>query len=397
MRWASALSRSGNAEEAVERATEELCMRLGSQAPDLVVAFASPSLVEEVDVAALIHARLPGAVLLGCSGGGIIGANHEVEQGPALSLTGAVLPAVRLVPFHIDMNEFPEAGASPEEWHSLVGVPPEERPSLLLIVDPFTCDAGPLVAGLDRAYPGALKVGGLASGTREPGSTRLFLGGQSWRTGAVGLALTGNVVVDAIVAQGCRPIGTPMLVTRCEGNVLLRLNERPPLEVLRELHQTLDSRDQALFRHSLFIGIEMKQDQVEYQQGDFLIRNIAGVDPQSGAIAVGATLRPYQAVQFHLRDALTAAEDLTRHLERYRAGSAGAASPQGALLFSCLGRGMHLYGRPDHDTSLFEGALGSIPLGGFFCNGEIGPVGGTTFLHGYTSAFALFREAPPKP
>jgi small ligand-binding sensory domain FIST len=108
-------------------------------------------------------------------------------------------------------------------------------------------------------------------------------------------------------------------------------------------------------------------------------------------------MQPYQAVQFHLRDARTAAEDLSQHLERYRAGSTGAASPQGALLFSCVGRGMHLYGRPDHDTSLFEGALGSIPLGGFFCNGEIGPVGGTTFLHGYTSAFALFREAPPKP
>jgi small ligand-binding sensory domain FIST len=372
-------------------------MRLGSQTPDLVVAFASPSLVGEVDVAALIHARLPGAVLLGCSGGGIIGANHEVEQGPALSLTGAVLPGVRLVPFHLDISEFPGTGASPDEWHSLIGVPPEERPSLLIIADPFTCDAGKLVAGLDRAYPDALKVGGLASGSREPGSTRLFLGGHSWHAGAVGLALMGNVVVDAIVAQGCRPIGTPMLVTRCEGNVLLRLNERPPLEVLRELHQTLDSRDQALFRHSLFIGIEMKQDQVEYQQGDFLVRNIVGVDPESGAIAVGATLQPYQAVQFHLRDARTAAEDLTRHLERYRAGSAGAASPQGALLFSCLGRGMHLYGRPDHDTSLFEGALGSIPLGGFFCNGEIGPVGGTTFLHGYTSAFALFREPAPKP
>jgi small ligand-binding sensory domain FIST len=381
----------------VERATEELCTRLGGWAPDLVVAFASPALVEEADVAALIQARLPGAVILGCSGGGIIGANHEVEQGPALSLTGAVLPGVRLVPFQLDMNQLPRPGASPGEWHSLIGLPPEEPLSLLVIADPFTCDAGELVAGLDRAYPRALKVGGLASGSREPESTRLFLGGQSWRTGAVGLALMGNVVVDAIVAQGCRPIGTPMLVTRCEGNVLLRLNERPPLEVLRELHQTLDSRDQALFRHSLFIGIEMKQDQVEYQQGDFLVRNIAGVDPQSGAIIVGAALQPYQAVQFHLRDARTAAEDLTRLLQRYRDGKGDAASPQGALLFSCLGRGMHLYGRPDHDTSLFEGALGSIPLGGFFCNGEIGPVGGTTFLHGYTSAFALFREAPPKP
>jgi small ligand-binding sensory domain FIST len=184
-----------------------------------------------------------------------------------------------------------------------------------------------------------------------------------------------------------------MLVTRCEGRMLQRLNERHPLEVLRELHQTLDARDQELFRHSLFIGIEMKQDQVEYQQGDFLVRNIVGVEPQSGALTVGATLQPYQAVQFHLRDARTAAEDLTRHLQRYREERGSMASPQGALLFSCLGRGAHLYGRPDHDTLLFEDALGAIPLGGFFCNGEIGPVGGTTFLHGYTSAFALFREA----
>jgi small ligand-binding sensory domain FIST len=394
MRWASALSQSGHVEQAVEEAVEELCSRLGSREPDLVVAFASAELVEDADVAALIHARLPGAVLVGCSGGGIIGANHEVEQGPALSLTGAVLPGARLVPFHVDVSQFPAPGASPEEWHSLIGVPVQERLSLLVISDPFTCDSAALVAGLDRAYPGVLKVGGLASGSRARGSTRLFLGGQSWRTGAVGLALMGNVVVDTIVAQGCRPIGTPMLVTRCEGNVLLQLNERPPLAVLREIHQTLDARDQELFRHSLFIGIEMKQDQVEYQQGDFLVRNIVGVDPESGAIAVGATLQPYQAVQFHLRDARTAAEDLTRHLQRYQAGQGMAGSPQGALLFSCLGRGMHLYGRPDHDTSLFASTLGPIPLGGFFCNGEIGPVGGTTFLHGYTSAFALFREAP---
>ncbi|MDY7229194.1 FIST signal transduction protein [Hyalangium rubrum] len=393
MKWASALSRSGNLKEAVDQAVEELCLRLGSREPDLLIAFASPSLVEGADVAELLHARLPKAVLVGCSGEGIIGANHEVEGAPALSLTGAILPGVRLVPFHLDMNQLPEPGEKPEAWHQLLRISPEARPSLLLVVDPFTCDAEALVAGLDRAYPGALKVGGLASGSRMPGSTRLFLGGNSWRTGAVGLAMMGNVVVDSIVAQGCRPIGTPMLVTRCEGNELLKLNERSPIEVLRELHQSLDERDQALFRHSLFLGFEMKKDQVEYQQGDFLVRNIAGVDPQSGAITVGATLEPYQAVQFHLRDARTAAEDLTRMLHRYREERGQVAAPRGALLFSCLGRGMHLYGRPDHDTSLFEGALGSVPLGGFFCNGEIGPVGGTTFLHGYTSAFALFREA----
>jgi small ligand-binding sensory domain FIST len=392
MRWASALSQAGNVEGAVAQAVDEVCARLDNREPDLLVAFASPSFVAMDDVAALIHVRLPGAVLLGCSGGGIIGANHEIERSPALSITGALLPGVRMVPFHLDANLLPGPGAKPEEWHALIGVPPDEQPSLLIITDPFTCNSEALVTGLDEAYPGALKIGGLASGSREPGSTRLFLGGHSWRTGAVGLALMGNVVVDAIIAQGCRPIGTPMLVTRCEGNMIHRLNERPPIEVLRELHQGLDARDQELFRHSLFIGIEMKKEQVEYQQGDFLVRNIVGVDPQAGAIAVGAKVQPYQAVQFHLRDARTAAEDLTRLLQRYRDERGTSAGPQGALLFSCLGRGMHLYGHPDHDTALFEGTLGTVPLGGFFCNGEIGPVGGTTFLHGYTSAFALFRE-----
>jgi small ligand-binding sensory domain FIST len=134
----------------------------------------------------------------------------------------------------------------------------------------------------------------------------------------------------------------------------------------------------------------MREDEIEYEAGDLLVRNLVGADEETGALAVGAELRPMTVAQFVLRDARTAAEDLRRLLVRHRGASARA--PAGALLFSCVGRGAGLFGRPDHDTGLFVESLGPAPLGGFFCNGEIGPVGGMTFLHGYTSAFALFRD-----
>jgi small ligand-binding sensory domain FIST len=204
------------------------------------------------------------------------------------------------------------------------------------------------------------------------------------------VALSGNLIVETIVAQGCRPIGTPLIVTRCRDNVIVEVDGRPPLLALHDLYESLDERDRELFRHSLFVGLEMREDQVEYREGDLLVRNLVGADADTGALAVGAPVKPMQVVRFLLRDARTATEDLTRLLER---SGARANPPAGALLFSCLGRGQHLFGRPDHDTDLFREKVGAVPLGGFFCNGEIGPVGGSTFLHGYTSAFALFRGA----
>jgi small ligand-binding sensory domain FIST len=263
-----------------------------------------------------------------------------------------------------------------------------DAPKLLVLADPFTIDAQELISGLDEAYPGAPKFGGLASGGRRPGQNRLLLGPQVHRSGAVVVAFSGAVEVDTLVAQGCRPIGTPMLVTRCREGLLQELDHRAPLEVLRELHASLPERDRQLMRHSLFLGLDMREDRVEYDPGEILVRNVLGADEETGAIAIGAELHPMTVAQFVLRDARTAEEDLQRHLARRR----GGGRPRGALLFSCMGRGAGLFGGPDHDTQLFEEALGPAPLGGFFCNGEIGPVGGETFLHGYTSAFAIFRE-----
>jgi small ligand-binding sensory domain FIST len=394
VRWASALSQDPGTPQAVAEAVAALRRELGGDRADLVVAFVSPHhLAAAARIPELVAAELPGALVVGCTGGGVIGAGHEVEERAAVSLTAAAMPEVEMAPFHLDTTDLPATSAPPPAWHAAIGVAPQAMPKLLLLADPLTLDAGALLAGLDVAYPRSSKFGGLASGGTAPGANRLFLQDEVFRSGVVGVALSGNLRVETIVAQGCRPIGRPMLVTRCQGNVLFELDQRPPLERLGALHEALPPRDRELFRHSLFLGLEMKEDEVEYREGELLVRNLVGVDQASGAIAVGAHLKQLQVAQFLLRDASTATEDLTRLLERYRASM--GVGPTGALLFSCLGRGAHLFGRPDHDTDLFREKLGEIPLGGFFCNGEIGPVGGATFLHGYTSAFALFREESP--
>jgi small ligand-binding sensory domain FIST len=391
MKWASTLSRRPETAGAFSEAAEALDRRLQGRVPDLVVAFASSEHAGGFQqIAALGVRRYPSALLVGCTGGGVIGDAHEAEEGPALSLTAASLPGASVSGFHVDETSLPGPEATAAAWRDVVGAGPEARPKLMLLADPFTIDAAGLIAGLDRAFPDAPKFGGLASGGRRAGENRFLLGKDVHRTGAVGVAFSGDVAVDTVIAQGCRPVGKPMLATRCRGGLLQELDGRRPLEVLGELYRTLGSRDQELMRHSLFVGLEMRERRIEYDPGELLVRNLLGADEKTGALALGAELRSMQVVQFVLRDARTAAEDLQRMLERRRRSETGR--PAGALLFSCVGRGAALFGFSDHDTDLFEQKLGPAPLGGFFCNGEIGPVGGSTFLHGYTSAFALFHE-----
>ncbi|MFO1351759.1 MAG: FIST C-terminal domain-containing protein, partial [Gammaproteobacteria bacterium] len=306
------------------------------------------------------------------------------------SLTAAVLPNTTLTPFHLEAGQLPIADEKAESWRKLVRVGADREPQFLLFADPFSFDTEPLLLGLDRAYPHSPKIGGLASGATSFGHHALFLDQLVYRSGLVGLALAGDIVLDTVVAQGCRPIGEPLFVTRAETNRIFTLDGKPPLIVLRELHEQASEEERKLFRHSLFLGIAMRDRRDIYQQGDFLIRNIAGIDAERNALVVSTALAPNSVVQFHLRDARTSAADLETLLGRFDALPA-TARPRGSLLFSCVGRGERLYGEANHDSRIFARHLGATPLGGFFCNGEIGPVHGMTFLHGYTSAFGLFR------
>jgi len=391
MKWVSSASDAAEAVDALEGALAPVLEVLGGTQPDLLLLFISEHhRPAQARIAEPLRKRWPGSLLLGCSARSVIGGGRELEEGPGLSLSAALLPGVSLRPFHLPPDTEP---ASDADLARLLELPSEGRPHFLLLADPFTSDVETVISELDSGYPESVKLGGIASGGAQPEENVLYLGGETHRSGLVGVALSGNIAVDTIVAQGCRPIGNPMFVTRCRENVLHELDGRLPLDIVQELYEQADPEDQELFRGSLFLGLEMKAGQQEYRQGDFLIRNLAGADTESGALAVAARPQVAQVVQFHLRDARTSAEDLEAQLALYRTRTAHAPPPQGALLFSCLGRGAHLYGHPDHEGEAFRRHLGDVPLAGFFCNGEIGPVQQRTFLHGYTSAYGLFRSA----
>lgn len=390
MRWASAVSDRSDFESAFADLIAQVRTGFGAAAPDVAFAFVASAFTPEAPrLPALLSEALHCRVLLGCTADGVIGGAREVEHQPALALTVAALPGVQVQPFALDAGALPDEDAPPHAWHEMLGVPPAGTPQFILLVDPFSMPIEALLAGIDYAYPHSVTLGGLASAARSPGGNALLLAGGVRHAGAVGLALTGDLRIDTVVAQGCRPIGRPLRITRCRSNVLMELDGKSPLECVHELAAGLEERDQTLLGQGLFVGIAAGQV-LGQAPPEFLIRNLMGVDPERGYFAVGERLREGQTVQFHVRDARTSAEDLAALL-RACAQPGAPAAPHGALIFSCLGRGRHLYGAPNHDTDLFRNQFGPVPIGGCFCAGEIGPVAGATRLHGYTSSIGIFR------
>ena len=394
MQWANALSTRPSLEAAVADVVQRAVSSLTAPA-DLGLVFISSAFTSEYSrLLPLLAEKLSVRVLIGCSGGGVIGTTmegqtQELEASPALSLTLAHLPGVNIQPFHLVAEELPDLDGPPNAWLDLVGVPSSETPQFILLSGSFSSGINDLLQGLDFAYPGSVTVGGQASG--GGGRIALFCNDRLYREGTVGLALSGNIVLETIVAQGCRPIGKPLQVTKADRNIIVELDEKVPLVVLRDLIGSLSDADRMLAQNSLFVGVAMDEFKSALQQGDFLIRGILGVDPSAGAIAIGDRVRPGQRLQFHLRDAEASAEDLELLLQQYQDQSASEPSAVAALMFSCLGRGEGLYGKPNFDSQLFRRYLNDIPIGGFFCSGEIGPVAGSTFLHGYTSVFGICR------
>jgi small ligand-binding sensory domain FIST len=377
MRFASAASRAESPDRAVAEVVAALVAGLAGARPDLVCLFVSPHHEAAwLEISTRLRRELPGALHFGCTARSVIAGSDEIEDGPGLAASAAALPGVKLHPFRLEAAGVPDL-PGPDDAH------------VLLLVDPFDAELDAWIPALDERFPAGTKLGGVASGAAQPGGNLLFVGDATARAGAVGLVLSGELAVDAVVAQGCRPVGPPLFVTGARDNVLFELDGKPPMEVLSQLFAAASPDERRLFRGSLFLGIEMEPEQSRFESGDFLIRNLIGADPNTGALHVAANLEERRVVQFHLLDAAAAADDVARRLGRY-AGERGRDAA-GALLFSCLGRGRGLYGVPDHDTNAFRRALGPLPLAGFFANGEIGPVEGRTFLHGYTSAFAIFR------
>lgn len=392
MRWASAIDTDPLLSNAVTRTAAQLFKGLGNREPDLLTVFVSSHHAARFEeLSRLLLREFESSFLFGCCADGVIGGGSEIEDRPGLALTGAVLPGVRMKGVHLDAAQVPPVYAEQRTWEDTMHLTASQQPAFLILGDPFSFETETFVKGLDRVYPNAPKIGGLAGGARQVGGSVLYLGNEVHRSGAVALALTGNIQVDTIVAQGCRPVGDPMFVTLAHENLIRELDGQTPRDVLAGLFERLSSADRDLFSQSLFLGLAMRTDTDRYVPGDFLIRNILGMDPQSGALWVNAHIPAKSVVQFHLRDASASAFDLERALTQYRTSTL-SGPPAGALLFSCAGRGYGLYGQDDHDSNAFRRLVADVPIGGFFGNGEIGPVQNATYLHGYTSAFAVFSE-----
>jgi len=225
-------------------------------------------------------------------------------------------------------------------------------------------------------------MGGMASAAAGPGGNRLVLDDRIVTTGAVGVMCSDDVPIRAVVSQGCRPIGTPLTITSAERNFAHELAGRPAMERLQEIVQAATEADRKLMREGLHVGIVVDEHRLDFERGDFLVRNLLGVDQATGSLAFSEPVEVGQTVQFQVRDAAAADEDLRCLLE--------GVSGSGALMFTCNGRGTHLFTAPDHDAGVVAELLGDVPMAGAFCAGEIGPVGGRNFLHGFTASVAVF-------
>lgn len=388
MSWSSAIGLGARLEAAVAEAASQIVGETGRAPLDLAIAFVSSAYGTAVErLPQILRPVLGDCLLLGCNAGGLIGGGSEEEDEAGIALLCGRLPDAVLAAVHLEQDTLPPLSASRESWWRLLDLAPEAEPSFLLIADPATLDAEACARGLDRAFPGSTVVGGLTAGMLAPGTARLVTGSEVHRSGGTLLALSGNVTIDPVLAQGCRPVGDPLFVTACDGNLIGELDGRPPKELLGALFASLDETDRARFGDSLCIGLALPGPRQSVGAGDFLIRNVLGLDPDSGALWIGARAAPNTIVQFHLRDGASASEELESRLS---VSLAGHAPPAAALLFACAGRGRNLFGVSGHDSGTLRRMI-DIPVAGMFSAGEIAPVQGATFVHGYSSVFGLIR------
>jgi len=371
---------------AAERAAAQALSPLGGQRPDLAMVFvcgADPAAVAEAGERASALTGAP--AVIGCNAPGVIGSGRGVEAASAVAVWCAVLPEVRVRTFHLEVMPASNGMA-------VVGLPERQPDDAVVVVlaDPWSFPIDGFVERSNEAMPGLPLVGGLASGLTGRGSTRLFLDGQVADRGAVGAMLGGPVGARTVVSQGCKPIGPSMTVTAADGNVILSLAGIPARDKLEEVVTDLSPTDQALATSGLQLGVAMDEYVDEHGQGDFLARGIAGIDDTRDGLVVGDLVPVGRTVRFQVCDAAAADADLRASLQRFRSGST-IDSVEGALLFSCNGRGAAMFASADHDVTVVrEGLSASSGVAGFFAAGEIAPVGGRNHVHGHTAAVLAF-------
>jgi small ligand-binding sensory domain FIST len=376
------ISESFDAVEAFTDAARDAARALDGEQCDLCLVFAgAPHLGRGKWVLSAIHDNLNPRHLIGCGAGGVVGGGREIEEGAAAVVWAAAMPEAEIATHHFETEQTADG-------FELIGAPDPDAvgDALIVLGDPFSFVTEALLGRLGELRPGMPVLGGLASASAA-GSASLFRDGDVLDGGAVGCSLAGVPLLPC-VSQGAAPVGPEMTITAAEGNVIAELASKPAIERLRDALAGLDSREQELAASGLMLGLVIDENKPEYGRGDFLVRPIIGADSESGSLAIGERVRVGQTVRMQIRDGASADEDL-RDALRAQTEALGASRPAGVLLFTCNGRGSHMFEAPDHDASTIEDMLGA-PAGGFFCAGEIGPVGGRNFLHGFTATMALF-------
>jgi len=356
---------------------------LGGRPCDLVVLFVSGAhLVAPEATLEAVHEVLAPDQLIGCGGGGVLGRSREVESGTAVSVWAASLDDGRARAFHATVEPVEGGGA-------LAGMPDlEGSAGVVLLADPLSFPTDPVLKFLSEMVPMVPLLGGLASARTADDGAALFIGDEVVSEGAVGVRFDGVEVLPC-VSQGATPVGPELTITAAEDNVISELAGRPALDKLRETIEGLSDTEKSMVAGGLLMGIVVDPNKPEYVQGDFLVRGVAGADPETGTIAVGSLVRPGQVVRLHARDADSADRDLDEALG-IRMEALGGRTPAGALVFACNGRGRGMFGSADHDAFAVARVLDGAPSAGFFAAGEIGPVGGEYFLHTFTATVAVF-------
>ena len=386
--FASALSTNPHSLAALDEVVALAQEQLPAE-PTLALLFLSANHIAAAnEIASKLCTQLGTENVIGCSGESIVGVGTEIEMASAMSLWVASLPRTTVLPMRLEFVRAAEGG-------TIVGWPdelPDVWPAgsaLLTLGDPFTFPPELLLERINEDQPAVSVIGGMASAATQPGENCLMFGSKVYRDGAVAVLVHGDVAIRSIVSQGCRPIGEHFVITKAERNVIQELGGVPAYQRLIEVYATLATHEQEMLRRGLHVGRVVCEYQDKFEQGDFLVRNVMGVDQESGAIVLGDYVRPGQTVQFHVRDADTADGELKQMLATMK--HAPEAEPRAALLFTCNGRGTRLFPEPNHDAEAIGVALGNSPLAGFFAAGEMGPIGGKNYLHGFTASIAVFE------
>ena len=394
MQFASALSRNEETLQAAKQVTASLKRQIRGTINLLAVFFTPDHRNQAELLVEYLQRELSPTVLIGCMGEGVVGDDREIEGEPALSVLAGSLPGVTISPFHLGMMDWEETllEATDSRLRQSVGIEggrEHETRAFILLGDPYTTPVTELMQRLDQVVPNSITMGGMSSGSDGPGDGVLLFQNRVVDQGVVGVRIAGPVRVESIVSQGCRPIGERMLVTKAEENRILALSGQNALEATQKMIRSLTPRDQDLLGDGLCLGIVINEYQDSFGRGDFLVRSVFGAEPNTGAVVVGDRVRVGQTVQYHLRDAQSADEELREMMAEV---SKQEAAPIGGFIFTCNGRGLRLFDSPNHDVRSVLEAVPETPLAGFFAQGELGPIGGKSFIHGHTASIVLFRD-----